>query len=120
MSVHDWSHVLEEPLNPFFTRQAIHTERMTVARLRLKKGALVPSHSHMNEQVTMLMEGELRFTVDGRQQTICAGQVMEIPPNAVHSVEALTDSLAIDLFSPVREDWVRGDDAYLREARGTR
>ncbi len=115
MKVHDWNSVNQEQLNPQLSRQAIHTERMTVARLHLKKGALVPSHSHMHEQVTMLMEGQVRFTIDGEQQILCAGQMMQIPPHAVHSVEALSDSVAVDLFAPVREDWVRGDDAYLRK-----
>ncbi len=114
MIVHDWNRIAEEPLNPFFTRQAIHTERMTVARLQLKKGAVVPAHSHMHEQVSMVVDGQLRFTIDGKVETICGGQLLQIPPDAVHSVEALTDCLVFDLFTPVREDWVRGDDAYLR------
>jgi quercetin dioxygenase-like cupin family protein len=114
MVVYEWSRVAEEALNPLVSRQMIHTERMTVARLRLRKGALVPEHSHMHEQVTMLIEGQVRFTVGGEVRILSAGELMQIPPHAPHSVEALADSMAIDLFSPVRDDWVRGDDAYLR------
>ena len=101
-------------MNPDFARKVIHTERMTIARVMLRKGSVVPRHSHENEQVTVLEQGRLRFRFDDREETIAAGQVMQIPPNAPHLVEALEDSTAYDLFAPVRSDWLRGDDAYLR------
>ena len=114
MILHDWSLMTAEQLNPFVSRKAVHTERMTIAELRLTKGALVPLHSHNHEQVTLLMEGRLRFVISGEEQIVTGGQALQIPPDAPHLVEALEDSRAVDLFAPVREDWVRGDDAYLR------
>ncbi|MCC6858630.1 MAG: cupin domain-containing protein [Bryobacterales bacterium] len=117
MILHDWSQIAEEPLNPLISRQAIHTERMTVARIRLKQGAVVPEHHHMHEQVTMVVEGRIRFTIAGESRVLGPGEVLQVTPGAPHSVEALADSLAVDLFSPVREDWIRGDDAYLRASR---
>ena len=109
----------EEALNPLISRRVVHTERMTVCKIRLKKGAVVPMHSHENEQVTVLETGALRFIFEQEEKVIHAGDTLAIPPHAPHRVEALEDSLAMDLFSPVREDWRRGDDAYLRQSEVT-
>ncbi|MCP5109721.1 MAG: cupin domain-containing protein [bacterium] len=87
---------------------------MTIARLFLAKGAVVNEHSHHHEQVTILERGRLLFLIDGEKRELAAGETFEIPPHAVHAVEALEDSVALDLFSPARDDWIRGDDAYLR------
>jgi quercetin dioxygenase-like cupin family protein len=114
MDRHNWSTVSLEELNPLVQRRVIHTARLTVAKLTLKKGAVVPLHHHENEQMTMLESGALRFEISGETIVIRAGDVLSIPPNAPHLVEALEDSLATDVFTPAREDWIRGDDAYLR------
>jgi unsaturated pyranuronate lyase len=116
MESYNWTSIEEETLNPLISRRVIHTERMTVCRIRLKKGAVVPMHSHENEQITMLESGALRFIFEGEDKIIRAGDALPIPPHAPHRVEALEDSIAVDLFSPVREDWRRGDDAYLRQS----
>ena len=115
MQYHNWNAVEEEPLNPLIGRKMIHGQTMTVARIRLRKGAVVPMHSHPNEQISMLESGALRFTISGEERILRAGDAVVIPPDAPHAVEALEDSLAVDLFSPPREDWIRGDDAYLRD-----
>jgi len=105
-------------MNAKTVRQAIHTERMTIAKILLRQGAVVPMHHHENEQVTMLQSGGLRFVFGGAQEgkevIVRAGDVLQIPPNLPHMVEALEDSQATDLFSGRREDWISGDDAYLR------
>ncbi len=87
---------------------------MTVARIILAQGAFVPRHEHPNEQVTNVLEGRLRFVIGDEEQIVSAGSTVLIPGNVPHEIEALEDSIALDVFSPVREDWVRGDDAYLR------
>jgi len=115
MSQYNWPEVPLETLNPLVTRRVIHTERMTIAKLTLKKGAIVPLHQHDNEQVTMMDSGALRFEISGESIVIEAGDMLPIPPNAPHMVEALEDSVATDVFTPRREDWIRGDDAYLRK-----
>lgn len=114
MPLHSWDSIEKERLNPLVARQAIHSKRMTVARLHLSQGALVPEHSHDNEQITLCERGRVRFRIDGVETVVQAGEAMEIPSGARHSVEALEDSVAVDIFSPRREDWIRGDDAYLR------
>jgi len=115
MQQYEWTRIEKEQVNPTFARQVIHGETMTVARVYLKKGGLVPEHSHHNEQISMMEQGALRFVLEGQELILKAGQVLRIPPNVPHSAEALEDSIAVDLFSPIREDWIRGDDAYLRK-----
>lgn len=115
MQLYQWDRVEKEQMSPSFARQVIHGETMTVARVYLSKGCLVPEHSHHNEQISMLEQGTLRFVLGGVEQVVEAGQVLRIPPHVPHSAQALEDSIAVDLFSPIREDWIRGDDAYLRK-----
>lgn len=115
MKIYKWDEIEKEQLNPLFSRQVIHGEKMTVARIHLGKGAVVPEHRHANEQITTLERGRLRFQVAGREVVLEAGQTLAVEPDVPHGVEALEDSVALDLFSPAREDWQRGDDAYLRK-----
>jgi quercetin dioxygenase-like cupin family protein len=118
MPLFAWDRIDREQMNPLLSRQVIHTDQMTIARLSLKQGAVVPEHRHVNEQVTVLERGRLRFIIDGIETILEGGQALQIPSQAVHRVEALEDSEAMDLFSPRREDWLRGDDSYLRQPRG--
>jgi quercetin dioxygenase-like cupin family protein len=115
MQVYDWNEVEKEQMSPVLVRQVIHGDHITVARLHLRKGCSVPEHSHHNEQISMIEQGALKFVIGGVEKVVKAGEVMRIPPHVPHSAEALEDSVAVDLFSPIREDWIRGDDAYLRE-----
>ena len=114
MKLHRWSEIPVEQLNPLVTRQVVHSDTMTIARLNLKKGAVVPRHHHVNEQVANLERGRLRCVFDDLETVMDSGESMQIPSNVPHMVEALEDCVVIDLFSPVREDWIRGEDAYLR------
>ncbi len=118
MDHYNWSEISEEKMSPTLSRRVIHTEQMTIARMGLSKGAVVPMHHHVNQQVTMLTTGELEFEMGETTVTrfvLKAGDVLVIPPNLPHRVVALEDSTATDLFTPPREDWIRGDDAYLRK-----
>jgi len=104
-----------ETLNPLFSRQLVYGERAMLARIVLQKGAVVPEHSHENEQITYVVEGALRFTLgDGRVITVGAGEVLVIPSNLPHSAIAVEDTLDLDIFAPPRADWIAGTDAYLR------
>jgi quercetin dioxygenase-like cupin family protein len=114
MHLYQWKAVASEPLNPHLSRQVIHVQNMTIARMDLRKGGVVPEHSHVNEQVCMVEHGALRFVLEGREQVVRAGECLAIPPNVPHRVDVLEDSVAVDLFSPPRQDWIDGDDAYLR------
>jgi len=114
MKLYDWKSVPEERLNPSVTRKVVHMGNMTIARLELRKGAAVPEHSHAHEQASMVEKGAMKFLLDGVEQVVRAGEFLAIPPYAPHAVEALEDSAVMDIFSPAREDWIRGDDSYLR------
>ena len=114
MQVHHWNEQEVEQLNALLGRQVLHTEHMTISRLTLTKGAVVPEHHHINEQVTTVVQGKLLFLMEGKEQIVNAGESLVIPPNVPHRVETLEDSIAVDTFVPRREDWIRGDDAYLR------
>jgi len=91
---------------------------MTIARIHLRAGAVVPTHAHTNEQIATVIEGRLRFVVGDEETVVTAGESMFVPSAVPHEVEALDDSLVLDVFSPVRDDWVRGDDGYLRQGSG--
>jgi len=116
MDVRRWRHEPVEELTPTLGRQQFHTETMTVARILLRRGAHVSRHEHPNEQLANVLEGSLRFTVGDETVVASAGETVVIPAGVQHEVEALQDSVVLDVFSPPREDWIRGDDAYLREA----
>lgn len=105
-----------EQLNPLIDRQFVYGEHAMLARLTLRRGAIVPKHSHENEQITYILEGALRFTMgDGRVITVGAGQVLVIPSNMPHQAEAVEDTIDLDVFTPPRADWIAGTDAYLRK-----
>ncbi len=114
ISVRDWSQVQKEQLKPDLTRQVVHGEKMTVARIVLKAGAVINEHQHVNDEILLLEKGRLRYSIGDQEQLATTGQVIEVPPNVRHKVVALEDSIAMYLFAPVREDWIRGDDSYLR------
>jgi quercetin dioxygenase-like cupin family protein len=115
MERYNWSAIAEEKMNPLLSRWVIHTGQMTISRLWIGKGAVVPLHHHVNQQVTILKSGALQFDMGGESFVLRAGEVLVIPPDMPHRVEALEESIATDLFTPAREDWIRGDDAYLRK-----
>jgi len=104
-----------ETVNPLMDRQLISGERSMLARIILRKGAVVPEHSHENEQITYLLEGVLKFVVQGEEILLRAGEVLVIPSNVPHSAVVLEDAVDVDIFSPPRADWLNGTDAYLRK-----
>jgi quercetin dioxygenase-like cupin family protein len=109
-----WSSVEVEALNPLLGRHFVVGQNVMLARVLLKKGCLVPEHSHHNEQITYILEGALKFWIDGRMIVVNEGEVLTIPPNMPHRAEALVDTVDLDIFSPPRADWINRTDAYLR------
>ena len=115
--LHRWQSMAKEELSPSIGRKMITGERMMIAQIFLKKGSVVPRHQHENEQITYILEGALRFHLgaDGAEEVIVrAGEVLTIPPNLPHTAEALEDTLDVDIFDPPRQDWLSGNDQYLR------
>ena len=114
MDVKRWSAEPVEQLSPMVGRQAVHSEKMTIARVLLRQGAYVPRHEHVHEQVANVLEGRVRFGVGETHYEVGAGESLVLPPSVPHDAEALEDSVVLDVFCPIREDWLRGEDAYLR------
>jgi quercetin dioxygenase-like cupin family protein len=104
-----------EHLNPLLERQFVAGEKSMLARLILRKGCIVPLHSHENEQITYILEGALKFSLQGKEIIVRAGEILVIPSNVPHSAEALEDTVDLDVFCPPRADWISGTDAYLRK-----
>lgn len=114
MRVYRWENTESVPMSEMITRQLITGTYGMLARFALRQGAIVPIHSHASEQFSSILEGALKFRMEGREFVARAGDVVVIPSNLPHYAEAVEDSVVLDVFAPPREDWLRGDDAYLR------
>jgi len=116
VAFHRWSDMAKQRVTDDIDRRVLVGEKMMLAHVYLKKGAIVPRHSHHNEQLTYILEGVLRFRIgaDGAEEIIVrAGEVLIIPGNVPHEAEALEDTLDVDVFSPPRQDWLDGTDDYF-------
>lgn len=119
-----WADLPMEEVTGLLGRKLITGEHIMLAHIHLKKGCVVPRHSHHNEQFAWVIEGALRFWI-GEDETeevvVRAGEVLHLPSNLPHKAEALEDTIDIDVFSPPRQDWLDGTDDYLRAvpAEGT-
>lgn len=113
-----WADIPVETMNPLLTRAFITGSQAMIARVDLKKGCIVPRHSHPNEQIAWIAEGALVFSLgeEGAEKrvTVSAGEVLVIPGGLPHSAEALEDTVDYDIFAPPRQDWIDREDAYLR------
>jgi len=113
-----WSDIPATQLNPLLTRQFVTGSQAMFARIELKKGCLVPRHQHSNEQISHITQGALRFLIGDEgavvEKVVREGEILVIPGNIPHSAEALEDTVNFDIFAPPRQDWIDGDDAYLR------
>ncbi|HTT18011.1 MAG TPA: cupin domain-containing protein [Candidatus Sulfotelmatobacter sp.] len=112
-----WHTIPLEDLNPLLQRQFVVGQEIMLARVLLRKGCIVPLHSHHNEQLTYIVEGALKFYIDGKEIVVHAGEVLCIPSNMPHKAEALEDTVDLDVFTPPREDWINKTDQYLRGER---
>ncbi|MEO5904398.1 MAG: cupin domain-containing protein [Gemmatimonadaceae bacterium] len=113
-----WEDMPRERVSDTLERRLITGDRMMLAHVYLAKGCIVPKHSHMNEQLTYILQGALHFWL-GEDQTeeviVRAGEVLHIPANLPHKALALEDTLDVDIFDPPREDWLNKTDSYLRK-----
>jgi quercetin dioxygenase-like cupin family protein len=110
-----WSTVALEDLNPLLQRQMVWGQEIMLARVLLKKGCIIPEHSHHNEQLTYILDGALKFWIDGKEIVVHAGETLCIPSNMPHKAEALEDTIDLDVFAPPRADWINKTDQYLRK-----
>ena len=114
---HRWDDMPREVVTDMISRRIITCNRMMIAHVYLKKGTIVPRHSHENEQITYILDGALHFWIGDAGETevtVRAGEVLTIPSNVPHRAEALEDTLDVDIFDPPRQDWLNKSDDYLK------
>jgi quercetin dioxygenase-like cupin family protein len=109
--LHRWDEIALEKITEMISQKIVAGEREMLAQIYLKRGALVPMHTHESEQMTYVLQGALKYLVGGEEIIVREGEVLHIPSRLPHQAEALEDTLELDVFSPVRADWLRdGDD----------
>ena len=111
---HRWTDIPGESITPFIARRYITGDRVTVAQFELKRGGVVPRHSHDQEQMTCVLSGRLKFVLNGHDVVVGPGEVVQIPGWVEHEVHVLEDTVVIDVFSPIRQDWIDKTDHYFR------
>jgi quercetin dioxygenase-like cupin family protein len=104
--LHRWDEIALEKITEMISRKIVSGDREMLAQTYLKRGALVPLHAHDSEQMTYVLQGALRFLVDGEEVIVREGEVIHIPSGAMHQAEALEDTFELDVYSPIREDWI--------------
>jgi quercetin dioxygenase-like cupin family protein len=104
--LHRWDEIALEKITEMISQKIVAGEREMIAQIYLKRGALVPMHSHDSEQMTYVLQGALRFLVAGEEIIVREGEVLHIPSGTPHQAEALDDTFELDVFSPLRHDWL--------------
>ena len=112
---HRWDDIALEKVTEMISRKIITGAHQMVAQIYLKRGAIVPMHDHESEQMTYVLSGALKFLVDGREVVVREGEVLHIPSWLPHQAEALDDTFEMDLFSPIRQDWLDHTDDYFHQ-----
>ena len=114
MEHYTWDEMEKEMMSDVIWRKIIAGEKAMIAQVFIAKGAVVPEHQHEAEQITYILEGALKFELEGKEVVVAKGQVLRIPSNVPHRAVALEDTMDLDIFSPLRYDWLKKDDEYLR------
>ena len=108
--IHRWDEIALEKVTEMISRKIVTGEREMLAQIYLKRGAIVPIHAHESEQMTYILQGALRFRIDGEELIVREGEVLHIPSGVPHQSEALDDTLELDVFSPMRTEWIEAVD----------
>src|SRR6202171_3670405 len=112
--LHRWDEIALEKVTEMVSRKIVTGEREMLAQVYLKRGCLVPMHSHESEQMTYILQGALKFVIRGEEITVREGEVLHIPSLIEHQAEALEDTFELDVVSPRRHDWLDHSDDYFR------
>ena len=115
MSFYSWSKIPVEKLTDNLSRKIVSGKKVMLAQVFLKKGCVIAAHSHESEQMTYILSGAMTLRLPDKEMTLNEGDVLNIPSGVEHSAVALEDTLDLDVFSPIREDWLKGTDDYLRK-----
>lgn len=112
---YNWDMLPWEAVSPALSRKLVTGEREMIAQIFLKQGAVVPMHEHESEQLTCVISGSLTFEIGGETTTVGPGDVLVIPSRVPHAATATEDTFEMDVFSPIRQDWLDKTDDYLRK-----
>ena len=116
-SVIGWDELDLEKVTELISRKLVAGDRQMLVQVYLKRGALVPLHSHESEQLTYVLDGMLKVRIDGEEVIVRDGEVVRIPSGVPHQTEALADTFELDLFSPVRSEWLEEPSAQSEVGR---
>ena len=108
-----WDSVPLEVMSDMISRKIVTGDKAMVAQVFLKKDAVVPEHHHESEQITYVLQGALKFLIAGEEITVREGEVLHIPSWVEHQAEALDGRFELDIFSPIRQDWLDHTDDYF-------
>ena len=111
--LHRWDEIALAKVTEMLSRKIVSGEREMLVQVYVKRGCLVPMHAHDSEQMTYVLQGALKFLIQGEEITVREGEVLHIPPGVEHQAEALEDTLEMDVFSPIRQDWLNHTDDYF-------
>jgi quercetin dioxygenase-like cupin family protein len=113
VQLHRWDDIALEKVTDMLSRKIITGEREMMTQIYLKRGCIVPLHSHESEQMTYVLTGSMKFLIGDDEITVREGEVLVIPSWVPHQAEALDDCLEMDIFSPIRQDWLNHTDDYF-------
>jgi quercetin dioxygenase-like cupin family protein len=113
-NLYQLDNISKEKLSNKITRQYIMGSQSMLVKWTLQKEAVIPLHFHPNEQVTWITKGSVKVFSQGKEFLVKAGGVIIIPPNVPHEFLALEDTIDIDFFTPVREDWLNNTASYIQ------
>jgi quercetin dioxygenase-like cupin family protein len=115
MGFYDWDKMRPEEISEMYRRKIALGENLTVARVEVNGGAVTQTHHHQNEEVIIVLKGAWRFHLPTGDVTLRENQMLAIPSGVEHSSEALEDTVALDICTPRRVDWITGEDRFLHQ-----
>lgn len=113
MGFYDWDKMKPEEITELYRRKLALGDNITVARVEVLQGAATQSHKHDSEEVIIVLKGAWRFHLPSGEVTLTPNQMLSIPPGVEHSSEVIEDTVALDICTPTRLDWISGEDRSL-------
>ena len=113
MQVFDWNKTADDAVTTGYQRKVVFLGGLTVARIKGEAGETTQAHSHDADELVVVLQGAWRFTVGDREVTLRDGQGLLIPAGVEHSAEMLEPTVAFDVCSGDRRDWLSGEDRHL-------
>ena len=104
--LHRWDEIALEKVTEMLSRKIVSGEREMLVQVYVKRGCLVPLHAHESEQMTYVLQGALRALVNGDEVIVREGEILHVPPQVPHQAEAIEDTFTLDVFCPIRPEWL--------------